>query len=76
VPTAEGFSAVVHAGLAWGMFPDSLAAPHLADGTFVRVSDAHPEVPLYWQCWELDSPMVGRVTDAVRIAAAELRQSN
>ena len=27
VPTAEGFGAAVRAGLGWGMFPDSLAAP-------------------------------------------------
>src|SRR6185437_1127337 len=33
VPTAEGFGAAVRAGLGWGMFPDSLAAPRLADGS-------------------------------------------
>ena len=40
------------------MFPDSLAAPHFADGSFVRVSDVHLDVPLFWQCWKLDSPMI------------------
>jgi LysR family transcriptional regulator, chromosome initiation inhibitor len=29
VPTAEGFGAAVCAGLGWGMFPDSLADPHV-----------------------------------------------
>jgi LysR family transcriptional regulator, chromosome initiation inhibitor len=76
VPTAEGFGAAVRAGLGWGMFPDSLAAPHLADGSFVRVSDVHLDVPLYWQCWKLDSPIVARITDAVRSAAANLRPRN
>jgi LysR family transcriptional regulator (chromosome initiation inhibitor) len=38
VPTAEGFGSAVRAGLGWGMFPDSLAAAALADGSFVRVS--------------------------------------
>jgi LysR family transcriptional regulator, chromosome initiation inhibitor len=76
VPTAEGFRAAVRAGLGWGMFPDSLAAPHLADGSFMRVSDVQLDVPLYWQCWKLDSPIVGRITDAVRSAAAAgLRRS-
>jgi len=70
VPTAEGFGAAVRHGLGWGMFPDSLAAPHLADGSFVRVSDAHLDVPLYWQCWKLDSPILEKVTDAVRSAAS------
>jgi LysR family transcriptional regulator (chromosome initiation inhibitor) len=31
----------------------------------VRVSGAHLDVPLFWQCWKLDSPIVGRITDAV-----------
>jgi DNA-binding transcriptional LysR family regulator len=38
VPTAEGFAAAVRSGLGWGMFPQSLAAPDLADGSFVRIS--------------------------------------
>jgi LysR family transcriptional regulator (chromosome initiation inhibitor) len=57
------------------MFPDSLAAPRLDDGTFMRVSRTHLNVPLCWQCWKLDSPMVGRITEVVRTAAGELRQS-
>jgi LysR family transcriptional regulator (chromosome initiation inhibitor) len=74
VPTAEGFGAAVRAGLGWGMFPDSLAAPGIGDGSFVRVSDTYLDVPLYWQCWKLDSPIVGRITEAVHSAAAQLRQ--
>jgi LysR family transcriptional regulator, chromosome initiation inhibitor len=72
VPTAEGFGAAVHAGLGWGMFPDSLAAPRLREGSFVRIVDVHLDVPLYWQCWKLDSPIVGRITDAVQAAASNL----
>jgi len=77
VPTAEGFGAAARAGLGWGMFPEPLAAPHLADGSFVQIAEVHLDVPLYWQCWKLDSPMVARITDAVRSAAAGLhaRQS-
>jgi LysR family transcriptional regulator, chromosome initiation inhibitor len=74
VPTAEGFGAAVRAGLGWGMFPDSLAAPALKDGSFVRIADEHLDVPLYWQCWKLDSPIVSRITDAVRSAASGLRR--
>jgi LysR family transcriptional regulator, chromosome initiation inhibitor len=74
VPTAEGFGAAVHAGLGWGMFPDSLAEPRLRDGSFVQIADAQLDVPLYWQCWKLDSPIVGRITDAVQSAAASLRR--
>lgn len=72
VPTAEGFGSAVRADLGWGMFPDSLAAPQEADGSFVRVTDVHLDVPLYWQCWKLDSPMVQTITDTVRSAAGSL----
>lgn len=73
VPTAEGFGAAVRAGLGWGMYPEQLAAPALADGSFTPVCDAHLDVPLYWQCWKLDSSVLNAVTAAVRIAAAVLR---
>ncbi|OBG87305.1 transcriptional regulator ArgP [Mycobacterium sp. E136] len=71
VPTAEGFGAAVEAGLGWGMFPDALAGPRLDDGSFVRIAKAHLDVPLFWQCWKLDSPIVERVTGAVTAAAAD-----
>ncbi|AMO63593.1 chromosome replication initiation inhibitor protein [Mycolicibacterium phlei] len=72
IPTAEGFGAAVRAGLGWGMFPETLAAPGLADGSFVRISTAHLDVPLYWQCWKLDSPIVDRVTAVVTEAATAI----
>jgi LysR family transcriptional regulator (chromosome initiation inhibitor) len=76
VPTAEGFGAAVRADLGWGMFPDSLAAPQVQDGTFERVTPEHLDVPLYWQCWKLDSPIVEMITDAVRAAVdSNLRKS-
>jgi LysR family transcriptional regulator (chromosome initiation inhibitor) len=73
VPTAEGFACAVRAGLGWGMFPETSAGPALAEGSFVRVSDAHLDVPLFWQCWKLDSPLVEAITEAVVSAATELR---
>ncbi|MGB3485197.1 MAG: LysR family transcriptional regulator ArgP [Mycobacterium sp.] len=73
IPTAEGFGAAVGAGLGWGMFPEQLAAEALRDGRFVRVVDAHLDVPLYWQCWRLDSETVSSLTEAVHAAAVALR---
>ena len=74
VSTAEGFGAAVRAGLGWGMFPQSLAAPNLDDGSFVRISDVCLDVPLFWQCWKLESPLVKAITNAVESAAASLRR--
>ena len=74
VPTAEGFARAVRAGLGWGMFPETSAGRALAEGSFVRVSDAHLDVPLFWQCWKLDSPLVEAISEAVASAATELRR--
>lgn len=71
IPTAEGFGAAVHAGLGWGMFPEKLAASRLADKSFVRITDTHLDVPLFWQCWKLDSPLVDAISGAVRAAAVD-----
>ncbi len=72
VPTAEGFGAAVRAGLGWGMFPEQLAEQELANGTFVQVASTYLDVPLFWQCWKLDSPLIKTITGAVRSAASNV----
>ncbi|MCV7228237.1 LysR family transcriptional regulator ArgP [Mycolicibacterium komossense] len=69
VPTAEGFTGAVRAGLGWAMFAEQQAESELAQGSLVRVADAYLDVPLYWQCWKLESRFIARITDAVRSAA-------
>lgn len=44
----------------------------LLDESFVPIVDQHLDVPLYWQCWKLDSATIASVTDAVAGAAAAL----
>lgn len=68
IPTAEGFGAAVRAGLGWGMYPEELV-----DDDFVRITEQCLDVPLYWQCWKLDSATVETITAAVRTAAGSLR---
>jgi LysR family transcriptional regulator (chromosome initiation inhibitor) len=74
VPTAEGFAAAVRAGLGWGMFPQQLVSAELAAGSLIRIADVHLDVPLFWQCWKLDSPMVQAITEEVRFAAAGMHK--
>ena len=74
VPTAEGFAAAVRAGLGWGVFPEQRATSLLNDGTMARISEAHLDVPLFWQCWKLESAIIKRVTDVICSAAADLLQ--
>lgn len=69
VPTAEGFGAAVRAGLGWGMYPEQLI-----DRSFIPITGQHLDVPLYLQCWKLESSTVAQVTEAVRAAAAGLRR--
>jgi LysR family transcriptional regulator (chromosome initiation inhibitor) len=69
VPTAEGFGAALRAGLGWGMYPQKLI-----DDSFVRIAEQYLDVPLFWQCWKVDSPTVKTITDAVSSAAAILRR--
>jgi LysR family transcriptional regulator (chromosome initiation inhibitor) len=74
IPTAEGFGAAVRAGLGWGMYPEQLAAQQLANGIFVQIADTYLDVPLFWQCWKLDSPLIKTITDTVHVAAKKLRR--
>jgi LysR family transcriptional regulator, chromosome initiation inhibitor len=74
IPTAEGFGAAVRSGLGWGIFPECLAAPKLANGSFVRIAGVHLDVPLFWQCWKFNSPIVERITQVVRSCSADLRK--
>jgi LysR family transcriptional regulator (chromosome initiation inhibitor) len=56
------------------MFPEQAAAHDLARGTFVQVADTYLDVPLFWQCWKLDSPLIKTITGTVQSAATSLGQ--
>lgn len=65
VPTSADFLEAVRLGLGWGMIP----APQLDDRLVPLGSRLHVDVPLHWQRWRLDSPVLDRLTDVVRRAA-------
>lgn len=65
VPTSADFLEAVCLGLGWGMLPE----PQLDGRVVPLVSRLHVDVPLHWQRWRLDSPVLDRLTDAVRRAA-------
>ncbi len=72
VPSSEGFTDAVAAGLGWGMVPHPQAEPRLRAGTLVEIVPDRPmDVPLYWQQWKLDSPALTALADAVSATAAE-----
>jgi LysR family transcriptional regulator, chromosome initiation inhibitor len=67
VPTAEGYGAAVREALGWGMYPEQLAAPALSVGSFVRISDVHLDVPLYWRVGISSRPSTRCTRSATRI---------
>lgn len=65
VPTSADFLEAVCLGLGWGMIPE----PQLDDRLVPLVGRLHVDVPLHWQRWRLDSPVLDRLSDAVRRSA-------
>ncbi len=73
IPSVHGFLEAARRGVGWGMMPTILAREALANGTLVEiVPGRHLDVPLYWHCWRLDSPVLKALSDAVHRAAAEM----
>ncbi|MEE2031669.1 LysR family transcriptional regulator ArgP [Rhodococcus chondri] len=70
VPGALEFVAAAQLGLGWAMIPDAM----LTDTTdLVHLAPDDPfDVPLYWQRWRLESPVLDALTDAVRRTAREV----
>lgn len=70
VPGALEFVEAARLGLGWAMLPDAM----VADTTdLVSLAPDDPiAVPLYWQRWRLDSPVLDALTDAVRRTAREV----
>jgi len=70
VPTSNDFHEAVRLGLGWAAIPEPQLNPDLESGRLVLLSArTHVDVTLHWQRWRLDSPLLARLTDAVRQAA-------
>ncbi|MFD9407706.1 LysR family transcriptional regulator ArgP [Streptomyces sp. NPDC059989] len=76
VPTSEGFRDAVVAGMGWGLVPEQQAQPLVRTGELVLVVPRRPmDVPLYWQQWKLDSPVLSTVAEVIAEAAGEALRS-
>jgi LysR family transcriptional regulator, chromosome initiation inhibitor len=70
VPTSADFHEAVRLGLGWAAIPEPQLHPDLESGALVALSrHNHVDIDLYWQRWRLDSPLLDRLTQAVRLAA-------
>ncbi len=72
IASSQAFVEACLAGLAWGMNPEVLVAPHLAAGALVELVPGTPlDVALHWQFTRLAAPALRPVTQAIRAAAGE-----
>lgn len=69
IPSSEAFFAAVRVGLGWGMLPANQAQACLDSGELVLLDDYTEHVPLYWQRWRLESPILEKLSTAVITAA-------
>jgi LysR family transcriptional regulator (chromosome initiation inhibitor) len=71
VPAAASFVDAVRLGLGWALVPERIARDDLAAGRLVEIAAGrHLDVPLYWQCWRIESDVLADLTRAVRAEAA------
>ncbi|QLD11175.1 LysR family transcriptional regulator ArgP [Microbacterium oleivorans] len=65
VPASQDFAAAVLLGLGWALLPTLQSAPHLARGELVTLGGDDVVVPLFWQQWNLRSPLLDEVADEI-----------
>ncbi|SDP10968.1 transcriptional regulator, LysR family [Microbacterium testaceum StLB037] len=65
VPASQDFATAVQLGLGWGLLPGFQSDAALSAGELVRLGDDPIDVPLYWQQWNLTSPLLDEVADEV-----------
>ncbi|GAA1517412.1 LysR family transcriptional regulator (chromosome initiation inhibitor) [Agromyces terreus] len=70
VPASSDFASAVRLGLGWGLLPGFQSSDGLASGGLVRLGGPHVDVPLHWQQWNLRSPLLDAVADALAEEAA------
>ncbi len=63
VPASNDFATAVKLGLGWGMLPGLQSEAELGSGELVRLGGPPIDVPLFWQQWNLHSPLLDAVAD-------------
>ncbi|HEY9365428.1 MAG TPA: LysR family transcriptional regulator ArgP [Agromyces sp.] len=70
VPASNDFATAIKLGLGWGLLPAFQSADELERGGLVRLGGPPVDVPLFWQQWNLRSPLLDAIAEAV-IAEAQ-----
>lgn len=70
LPSSQAFVTAALAGMGWGLHPQALVAPYLANGTLVElVPEAPLDVPLHWQYARAASGLLDGLSREVLAAA-------
>ncbi len=70
IPSVGEFDNAVRRGMGWGMIPETQARADLDRGRLVEVVPGrYSDVPLFWQHWRLESPLMADLTAAITTAA-------
>lgn len=72
VPSSWEFAAAVEAGVGWGLIP-IMQLGDLSKDLVPLSSEPNIDVPLYWHHWNLASEKLGRLTESLHRAAAQMR---
>lgn len=76
VPSSEGFAAFAVAGLGYGFVPEIQIRDALARGALVDLAPDHQEpVELFWHHWQVQSPLMARLSAALVAGAAKVLES-
>lgn len=65
VPASHDFATAIILGLGWGLLPRFPSEDHLASGALVPLGGPPIDVPLFWQQWNLTSPLLDAIADEV-----------
>ncbi len=69
VPASNDFASAVKLGLGWGLLPGFQSAAELERGELVRLGGEPVDVPLYWQQWNLGSPLLDAIAEGITAEA-------
>lgn len=71
VPSSHEFALAIELGMGWGMLPELQCRRALSEGRLVELRPGDCiEMPLYWQRWNLPSPLIDRLSLIVSEEAA------
>lgn len=73
VPASAQYTEALLTELGWGLLTEPFCRHHLDRGDLVELAPGFElDVPLYWQRWRIDSPLMDLLTRAVQHAAARV----